>query len=82
MLSSVDFPDPDGPIIDRYSPTPMVKDTWSMARTSCPPTAKVRQISLNSIMIFYCCSSTHTFGTISPAAIFQTNVTIAGTKPL
>jgi hypothetical protein len=37
MLSSVDFPEPDAPMIDQYSPAPNVNENESSAETSFAP---------------------------------------------
>src|SRR6056297_3130628 len=42
MLKSVDFPEPDGPMMDRYSPASMVRSTPLRAWTSILPMRKAR----------------------------------------
>ncbi len=45
MLSRVDFPEPDGPMIETYSPAAMSRSKSRSACTGRPPTSKVRQIA-------------------------------------
>ena len=51
MFSSVDFPEPDGPMIERYSPVLIVTSTWSRACTVSAPTTYSRQIPESSIIV-------------------------------
>src|SRR5512143_1258988 len=49
-FSNVDLPDPDGPMIEMYSPGWIVRSTWSSARTTSVPTLYSRQMPRSSIM--------------------------------
>src|SRR6187455_859087 len=49
-FSSEDFPEPDGPMIETYSPASILRSMWSSACTTSSPTTYSRQIPESSIM--------------------------------